>query len=92
VPRHAWSNSIDAEANRIYAASANTKKDEKKETQRVRNRRAFPMVIGSRLIKVTFVPRDLCAQQIGVGKGISGDRKSKGSRRPIAGADEQEAD
>jgi hypothetical protein len=66
-----WSASIDAETNRTYATSANTKEDEKKETRSVRNRRALPMAVGSWLIAVTFVPRDLgifrnvlaCAQQ-----------------------------
>jgi hypothetical protein len=67
----AWSGSIDKETNRIYAAGENTKEDEKKETRRVRNRRALPISVGSWLIAVTFVPRDFdifrntlsCAEQ-----------------------------
>jgi hypothetical protein len=54
----AWSGSIDVEASRTYSANAETKMDEKKETRRIRNRRALPMAIGSWLIVAAFVPRD----------------------------------
>lgn len=71
----AWSASIEAEAKRKYSANAGIKADEKRETRRVLNARAWPMTVACWLVFVTFIPRSFdilrmiwgCARVSGTG-------------------------
>jgi len=54
----AWSTSIQAALDKVFATSEKARNEEKAEIRRLRNRRAAPIALGSWLIAVAFVPRD----------------------------------
>jgi hypothetical protein len=68
----AWSGEIEKQASRAYSPNVATKTDQKAETRGVRDKKALPLMLGSWLIFLAFLPRALDIAGIALGCTKSG--------------------